>query len=49
MYDITQFQTFKNVELWLRELEDEAPNTIIKMLIGTKLDLRNSYRTVTKA
>jgi GTPase SAR1 family protein len=38
-YDITKPVTFYNVDSWLNEVEEEASQDIVKMLIGTKLDL----------
>ena len=41
MYDISNHETFRNVERWLRELRDHADVKIVIMLVGNKSDLRH--------
>lgn len=45
VYDITKWQTFENVQRWLRELRDHADSNIVIMLAGNKSDL-NHLRAV---
>ncbi|VDN09322.1 unnamed protein product [Dibothriocephalus latus] len=45
VYDISRYQTYENVEAWLRELRDHADSNIVTMLVGNKCDLRH-LRTV---
>lgn len=45
VYDISKYNTFENVEKWLRELRDHAEQNIVIMLVGNKSDLRH-LRTV---
>ena len=46
-YDITDKQSFKDVENWLAEVEKYAKPDIVKLLVGNKSDLE-SQRQVTK-
>ena len=46
VYDITEKDTFNNVEFWLNELNKEAPESILCVLIGNKSDM-NDKREVT--
>lgn len=41
VYDISNEQSFRNVERWLKELRDHADNKIVIMLVGNKSDLRH--------
>ncbi|KNC51544.1 Ras-like protein YPTC6, partial [Thecamonas trahens ATCC 50062] len=41
VYDISKYETFSNVERWLKELRDHAENHIEVMLVGNKSDLRH--------
>ncbi|OIR57958.1 MAG: GTPase Rab11/YPT3, small G protein superfamily [Amphiamblys sp. WSBS2006] len=41
VYDITSEESFKNVDLWLRELRDNADSEIAVMLVGNKSDQRH--------
>ena len=45
-YDITSRLSFTNVSTWLKEINDNAPEEIQKILIGNKCDLNE--REVTK-
>ena len=45
MYDITNYQSFKNIENWLLELDQEGNYT--KLLVGNKTDLEK-HRCVSK-
>ncbi len=41
VYDITNYQTYENAALWLKELRDhrDASSNIVIMLVGNKSDL----------
>ncbi|KAK4784198.1 hypothetical protein SAY86_018566 [Trapa natans] len=39
VYDITKWQTFENVQRWLRELRDNADSNIVVLMAGNKSDL----------
>ena len=41
VYDISKYESFSNVERWLKELRDHAENHIEVMLVGNKSDLRH--------
>ncbi|ELR15151.1 Rab11/RabAfamily small GTPase [Acanthamoeba castellanii str. Neff] len=47
VYDITNAETFKNLDKWLNEVKEHAPTHVIVMLVGNKLDL-DFRRQVTK-
>lgn len=48
VYDITDRQSFKDLENWLLETEKHASEDIVKILVGNKSDLESS-RVVTYA
>ena len=41
VYDITDNESFENVQQWLREIERYASDKVITLLIGNKLDLKD--------
>ena len=41
VYDIAKYQTFENIEKWMKELESFADPSIAVILIGNKSDLRH--------
>jgi len=41
VYDICKHSTFENIELWLKELREQANRNIVIMLVGNKSDLRH--------
>ena len=47
IYDITNKESFKNLESWLIEIEKSASENVLKILIGNKCDLE-SERGITK-
>lgn len=47
MYDITNEESFKNLERWVKEIETYLPGSVPKLLVGNKSDL-SSERTVPK-
>jgi Ras-related protein Rab-1A len=47
VYDVTRMETFTNIPKWLKELDLQDYNCIVKILIGNKNDL-SLERTVPK-
>ena len=47
IYDITTRESFKNLESWLIEIEKNASENVLKILIGNKNDLENE-RVISK-
>ncbi|GMH12732.1 hypothetical protein Nepgr_014573 [Nepenthes gracilis] len=47
VYDITERQTFDNVQRWLRELRDHGDSNIVIMMAAIKSDLKH-LRVVTE-
>ncbi|KAJ3436245.1 ras-related protein raba1f-like [Anaeramoeba flamelloides] len=45
VYDITKYDTFKNLEAWFSELQENTEDDPLIMLVGNKFDLQNK-RTV---
>ena len=39
MYDVTDQDSFNNVQMWLREIERYAAEGVSKLLVGNKNDL----------
>jgi len=39
VYDITDKQTFLELDNWLREVKAHASQSVVKMLVGNKMDL----------
>jgi len=39
VYDITDEQSFKDLETWLGEVEKHASSTVVRLLVGNKCDL----------
>jgi len=48
VYDITNFESFENLPLWLTEIRTHGKDDIVVGLLGNKLDLRH-IRAVTTA
>lgn len=40
VYDVTSKESFENVKMWVREIQNHAGANVVKCLVGTKLDLR---------
>ena len=47
VYDITNEESFKNIQSWIKDCKDLAPKTVQMVLIGNKSDLEES-RVITK-
>ena len=41
MYDLTKAESLDNINLWLDNAKDHAPENILKVLIGNKQDKLN--------
>lgn len=39
VYDLTDEESFKNINFWLSDLNKHAPEKIVKILVGNKFDL----------
>ena len=42
VYDITNKETFENVQTWIEDCKNQSPKTIFLVLIGNKCDLESS-------
>ena len=47
VYDITNEESFKNIQSWIKDCKDLAPKTVQMVLIGNKSDLEEN-RVITK-
>ena len=47
VYDMTSRQSFDDVEIWLKELNDKGPQSIVIALAGNKSDL-SGQRAITE-
>ena len=47
VYDITDLESFQNLNSWLIEIEKNASKNVYKILVGNKCDMENE-RKVTK-
>ena len=41
VYDITDRQSFQDIENWLEEIQKHASPNVAKLLVGNKCDLEN--------
>ena len=48
MFDLTDFQSFKSVSRWLKEIKERCNENIVILLIGNKSDLAVNKRKVKK-
>jgi len=39
VYDITSTESFKNLDKWLNEVKEHAPDGVVVLLVGNKVDL----------
>ena len=44
VYDITDLESFHNLNSWLIEVEKNAPKNVYKILIGNKCDMENERK-----
>ena len=45
-YDITDINSFNKLRHWIKEIDEAAPENVIKILVGNKCDVENSLRQV---
>ena len=38
-FDLTDEESYKNINFWLTDLSKHAPENLVKVLIGNKVDL----------
>lgn len=43
MYDITDKDSFMNLRTWLEDIDNCASESMVVMLIGNKIDLKDKY------
>ena len=48
VYDITDRQSFKDIENWLAEVDKFGNENVVKLLVGNKSDLENSRQVKTE-
>ena len=41
-YDVTDINSFKNIRNWIKQIEQNAQNTVCKVLVGNKCDKNDS-------
>ncbi|XP_052769737.1 ras-related protein Rab-1A-like isoform X2 [Mya arenaria] len=46
VFDLTDMETFQNVERWTKEVEEYGESHVVKLIVGNKLDLKDK-RVVT--
>eukprot|EP01098_Paradermamoeba_levis_P012729 TRINITY_DN562_c0_g2_i1.p1 TRINITY_DN562_c0_g2~~TRINITY_DN562_c0_g2_i1.p1 ORF type:complete len:267 (-),score=103.21 TRINITY_DN562_c0_g2_i1:214-906(-) len=49
VYDITKQPTFDNIEKWMGELKDHADTSIVIMIVGNKIDMKQLRCVVPEA
>ena len=49
IYDVTNTKSWSNVRNWVRNIADNAPQTVNKILIGNKADMKPEMRQVSTA
>jgi small GTP-binding protein len=45
VYDITNPESFKNINEWLKEIDEFADKSVVKLLVGNKCDIEE-YREI---
>ena len=48
VYDITDLESFQNLNSWLIEIEKNASKSVYKILIGNKSDMENERKVTTQ-
>ena len=48
VYDITNRQSFENVNAWIEDCKSQSPSTILMALVGNKIDLDSSRAVSTE-
>lgn len=46
VYDVTSRESFDNVKTWLKEIANNASDNVVKYIIGSKKDLRDSAGSI---
>jgi small GTP-binding protein len=46
VYDLTSEESYLNVEKWVQGIREEGPSHVLLQLVGNKLDLAQSWRSV---
>ena len=41
VYDITSYDSYRNIKKWMREVKDYSENGVLLILIGNKSDLKD--------
>ena len=44
VYNITDLESFENLNYWLYEIEKNAPKDVYKILVGNKCDIKNERK-----
>jgi GTPase SAR1 family protein len=39
VYDLTDEESFNNINFWVSDLQKNGPENVVKVLVGNKLDL----------
>jgi len=47
IFDLTNKETFKNIQKWAKKVDDNAPDNTVRLLIGNKCDISEREREVT--
>ena len=47
VFDFTNRTSFKNLDIWLREIRDNFPDDTVIVLFGNKIDIEKEYWKVT--
>ena len=48
VYDITDLESFQNLNSWLIEIEKNASKSVYKILVGNKCDMENERKVTTE-
>ena len=48
VYDITDLESFQNLNSWLIEIEKNASKNVYKILVGNKCDMENERKVTTE-
>jgi len=43
-FDLTNRESFNNIERWLKSLNDETDDNVIKVIVGNKMDLKREIK-----
>ncbi|OMJ66329.1 hypothetical protein SteCoe_36857 [Stentor coeruleus] len=41
VYDVTSLESFNNISKWIEDIEENAPQNTVKVLVGNKVDMIN--------